>query len=349
MKKYYINGRAFTQRLTGVQRFTRESIKELDKICTAGEIYIVLPKWADIEEESLEYRKIRIVRYGTLKGNLWDQISFYNYVKRQKGVIINLTNVVTIRKPDISTIHDLTYVKYKQYHTTIYGKISAFFHGLQFRAAIKKGMKILTVSNFSKKEIIEYYNYKADKIYCVGSGYEHILKCKADYDIIDKLSLAGTSFIFSLGSIEKNKNFKWIYEVAKRNPEYIFVIGGGSAKNHAEELNPENIENILFTGYISDDEIAALYIRCKAFIFPSTYEGFGLPPLEALALGCDVICSSVASMPEIYKNSVHWIDPTKYNYNIDEVLSSSTNGKEEILNYYTWKNTAKRIYEAIHS
>lgn len=348
MKKFYINGRAFTQRLTGVQRMVRESTRELDKICSSGEIFIVLPQWADIDETQLGYKNIELIRYGNLKGNLWDQISLYNFARKQKGTIVNLTNIVTIAKPGISAIHDLTYVKYKQFHTTLYGKIAAEFHTLQFSAAIKHGDKILTVSQFSKNEIIDYYHYEPSKIYLIGNGYEHILRCTPDYDIIKRFNLDEVHFIFTLGSIEKNKNVKWIYEVAKNNPEYMFVIGGGSARNHAEALNPDHIKNILFTGYLSDNEIVALYKKCKAFALPSTYEGFGIPPLEALALGCDVMCSNAACMPEIYKNSVHWFNPIKYDYRIDEILSSKTYGKEEVLNCYTWENTAKRIYEALY-
>jgi glycosyltransferase involved in cell wall biosynthesis len=87
--------------------------------------------------------------------------------------------------------------------------------------------------------------------------------------------------------------------------------------------------------------------NCKAFLFPSLYEGFGLPPLEALSVGANVICSNTSCLPEIYADSVHYIDPDRYDYDLDEVLNSVVSAPDYTLEKYSWEKSTKAVYELV--
>lgn len=344
--KYVINGRFLTQRMTGTQRFSKEVTGCIDKI-SKGEICIAIPRRAKGEVKLQEYSNLKVFFIGKLTGNLWDQISLPRFAKDNGLEIISLNNNVPVMMPGIAAIHDLTYVVHKEWHTTTYGRLSAYLHSWQFHVAGKKSRLVITSSETSKKDIIKYYRTTPSKIVVMGDGWEHLADIAPDYSILDKFLLNDKEYIFTLGSIEKNKNIKWIYETAKRNRKYVFVISGGTARNHREELNPENLENIVFTGYISDEQVAALYKKCKAFAFPSVYEGFGIPPLEALYYGCEVMCADSSCLPEIYGNTVHWFDPYNYDVQIDGILSSKVESAGKVLEKYTWKNMAYILYSRL--
>ena len=104
--------------------------------------------------------------------------------------------------------------------------------------------------------------------------------------------LATKPYVFALGSMAPHKNYKWIVEAAKKNPDIIFAVAGGkelTTFGTGGEIEEGN--NLLYLGYISDEEAKALMINAMAFLFPSLYEGFGIPPFEAMAVGTEVIAS----------------------------------------------------------
>ena len=112
-----------------------------------------------------------------------------------------------------------------------------------------------------------------------------------------------------------------------------------------EKLN--HLSNVIMTGYLSDGQVKALLQKAKAFIMPSYFEGFGLPPLEALSCGCPIIISDKTSLPEIYGECAHYIDPDNPDLNLNDLLSESVKSPEEILKKYTLENTAKRMWEVL--
>jgi len=143
----------------------------------------------------------------------------------------------------------------------------------------------------------------------------------------------------------KNKNFKWIVDSAKNNPQETYAIAGNvDIKKLGNTLGTDIPQNMHCLGYVNDNDAKILMKHCKAFLFPSLYEGFGIPPLEALAMGANVICSNAASLPEIFEKSVHYIDPHNANINLDKLLKENISDPNQILNKYDWSKTAK-IYK----
>ena len=101
------------------------------------------------------------------------------------------------------------------------------------------------------------------------------------------------------------------------------------------------------SGYITDGEIKYLMANCKAFIFPSFFEGFGIPPLEALSVGAKIIVSNTSCLPEIFGDSAYYIDPHNYNINLDDLLSISVKDRQLVLNRFRFRIFAKRIHNHI--
>jgi glycosyltransferase involved in cell wall biosynthesis len=131
---------------------------------------------------------------------------------------------------------------------------------------------------------------------------------------------------------------------AAKNPSDLFALSGKSLPSFKNN-EISSIKNIILLGYLNDQEVKALMEKCKAFILPSYYEGFGLTPLEALSCGSQIIVSSAASMPEIYGKTAHYIDPYNIEINIDKLLKDPVEASDLVLKKYSYDNSAKKLYE----
>ena len=114
---------------------------------------------------------------------------------------------------------------------------------------------------------------------------------------------------------------------------------------------PENIvdvpSNVLFVGFVTDAEHKALMMNAKAFVHPSKLEGFGIPPLEALAMGVPIVVASASCLPEVYGKCAHYIDPDNSDVNLDLIADEAVESAEILLKKYTWDNVAKRWYRLL--
>ena len=186
----------------------------------------------------------------------------------------------------------------------------------------------------------------------IYNAWQHYERIKQDDSVLNKLKLQKGEYLFSLGSAFPHKNLIWVIQAAIQNPQYKFVITGSDRfSNYLENLNINNIKNIIYTGYLSDEEVKALMSECMAFIHPSFCEGFGIPPLEALSTGAKCIVSSATCLPEIYEKSVIYIEPTNYSIDIYDLLKRKVDKDEiiKILGKYSWKKSAEIFIESLLS
>ena len=117
---------------------------------------------------------------------------------------------------------------------------------------------------------------------------------------------------------------------------------------HTDVLSQlSQLNNVILLGYLSDGEVKCMMKKCKAFVFPSYYEGFGIPPLEALSVGAKIIVAKSASLPEIYKNCAYYIDSDSTNCDLDVILEDEVENAEKILSEYTYENAAQKLYEVL--
>jgi glycosyltransferase involved in cell wall biosynthesis len=340
VKSFIINGKFMADRMQGIVRYSREITKALDTLLD-GEIKVelIVPNNAtDIPS----YKNINVKKIGEKTGIYWEQTEFRKYVKKhQESICINLCNVCPFFvNPGVTVIHDIMYKANPSHYTTLRNRLSRYWHMLQYRYIFSHEKVILTVSLYSKREIESYYPKSKGKISIVPCAWQHVKEYHESADWNKRYPfLESGNYYFSLATLSKNKNGIWIIDAAKKNPNSIFAIAG----KHYETDDCKIPDNVRMLGFVSDEDACALIKNCKAFIFPSVYEGFGLPPLEALALGATVISSDAASLPEVLGKSSHYIDPKNPNVDLEKILSTPLNEASEALDKFSWEKSAEKL------
>lgn len=334
--KIIINGRFLLHRITGVERYAREIIAELDKIIDPGSIMMAVPPET---EDIPSYQNIEVVRVGKLHNRFWEHISFPWYVHKMRAISLNLCNVAPLLSPGIVCIHDVKVKATPQY----FSKKFLIWYNLILTNAAKRAKAIITVSDFSKREICKYFHVNADKIYVIPNAWQHYKRIPYDENTLKKYGVEKEQYFFSMCSLEPNKNFKWIAEVAKRNPDMTFAVAGSiNEKVFADGLGFECPANMKLLGYVSDAEAKTLMRDCKAFLFPTFYEGFGIPPLEAISAGVkQVVVSDTEVMHEVFGDSVVFVDPNCYPESFVETMYFKNVIDKALLTKYSWKRSAE--------
>ena len=336
--KVIINGRFLIHRITGVERYAREILAELDKIIEPKSIELAVPPEA---EDVPVYKNIKVVKTGKLHNRLWEHISFPWYVHTQKGISLNLCNVAPIPAPGIVCIHDVKVKATPQY----FSKKFLMWYNLLLKNATKRAKLIITVSEFSKSEIVKYFRVSSDKITVIPNAWQHYERIAYDENALNKYGLEEGNYYFSMCSLEPNKNFKWIAEEAKENSDAIFAVAGSiNKKVFADGLGFDCPENMKLLGYVSDEEAKTMMRDCKAFLFPTFYEGFGIPPLEAMSAGAkNIYVSDTTVMHEVFGDSVQYIDPDCYDNVFENNIEVSEDEINKTLEKYSWKKSAEKL------
>lgn len=242
----------------------------------------------------------------------------------------------------VTTIHDLTFLKYPKTHT----RYSVAVHTRHLNRAKKYADKIIAVSESTKKDLIDY-GIAAEKITVIYEAAASVFQPIDSRQARAKYGLTKDYFL-SVGTLEPRKNLKRLIEAfsALHDSQLAIVgpIGWGKS------LKPVN--NVKFLGFVPDEDLAGLYSGAKAFIYPSLYEGFGLPVLEALSCGCPVITSNVSSLPEVGGEAAIYVNP----HNFTEITQAMAavqklNLTEKYLaqaKKFSWDKTAKetlKVYQ----
>lgn len=309
--KIYINARFLTQSITGVQRYACEVVKALDQLIDSEAIN---PKQYQFELlappqellHDLGLKHIRLRKVGTLSGHAWEQFDLPRYARQ--GRLVNLCNTgPLLKRQQVVTIHDAGVFGVPE----AYSRAFRTWYKVLFRGLGRRTDKIVTVSNFSKSELTKFAGIPANKIEVIYEGREHVFNNPPDYSIIKNHNLTDSPFILAVSSMSPHKNFGAVVKAIELlgDEEYQFVIAGGT--NPKVFRSSANVlpDSVKLLGYVSDRELRALYEKAACFIYPSLYEGFGLPPLEAMACGCPVIVSGAASLPEVCGEAVLYCDP----------------------------------------
>ena len=293
-----VNARFLTQPLTGVQRFAYELSLCLKNML--GDKVVFLAPRNILQQEMAERLGTKSV--GRMSGYAWEQIELPLYLRKHGSpVLLNLCNLAPLfYGNNWVAIHDITWARYPETYSKVFCRVYDFL----IPRLCRKAKQIITVSEFSREEISSYYGIPKKKMLvvynAVGEGFRQVTDA----------SLREQRYFLAVSSLKANKNFVTVLNAFEKvlgmMPEVkLFIVGDCSDKNF-QTVDLEKYKHnsaIKFLGRVTDVELVRYYSNAIGFLFPSLYEGFGIPVLEAQACGCPVISSSAASMPEVLQDS----------------------------------------------
>lgn len=347
--KICINARFLTQHMTGVQRYAVEICLELKRM-RGDEIEFVSP-CGIIQKKYAEMLNAQII--GKHKGHVWEQIDLPLYL-RKKGnpLLLNLCNTAPLfYRNKIVTVHDVAFMAYPQ----TYSKSFLYFYKFMIPRIMRTARKVVTVSEFSKKEICKYYHVDKDNVSVVYNAVSESFRPLHQTE--------RNSYFLAVSSMNYRKNFIYILEAfckyqEQGGKECLYIIGDLKNASFKEIDLSKYTSNpkIQFLGRVSDEDLIRYYSNAVAFVYPSFYEGFGIPPLEAQTCGCPAICAKASCLPEVFGDSVLYCDP----YDSDSLVSAfkkvvsdkdlrktlQERGKMNT-SKYSWEKSAEKLRDII--
>ena len=343
---------------TGIRTQTDNMLKTLKKLSNNEFIYYHAPTY--FKKKNFFTRAINAVL-----DFLWRQITLPRKISKENIDILYCPSFYTpyySKTPVVAVIHDIIFLHYPKEHGVFWNSYLKFSTYI----AVKKANKIITISEFSKKDILEKYKVSPIKIKVISNAVSQEFRVIKDDSLISKFrnkySLKHKFFMYA-GAVSTHKNIPtllksfYLFKKSRNNfeKEKFSLILSGSDKTPPENiqilLKKYNLEkDVIFIGFLPEDDLIMLYNTAEIFIFPSLYEGFGFPPLEAMACGCPVISSNATSLPEVLGSAGILVDPLDAEgiaLNIENILSDQdlkNNLIEKGLNHvknFSWDKAAE--------
>lgn len=356
MKTLYINGKYLSQPVTGVQRYAHDLVSAWDDALGEGridgsrfEIRVVVPKG---KLNSPKYQHIQIIR-SSLRGKLWEQCEL---PLRTMGALLfsPFAAAPLMKRHHLVTIHDAGVMAtpqqyslpFRTYYSTIYKYIA------------KNCLKVFTVSEFSRKELNRYFAIPLQKIVVISPGCDHLLKVIPDLEVLKRFGLTSGNFVLGVSSRSSVKNFEGLasaWRLLGRGGLKLAIAGKSNRHVFRQRHQPSDTD-VTWLGYVTDEELRALYEAAALFAYPSFYEGFGYPPLEAMSCGCPVVVARSSALPESCGGAAVYCDPSSPQDIADKIAWILDNSRValELRNrgklraaQFTTSTTASRIWAEI--
>ncbi len=367
----------FDRQKTGISYCESGLVKELIKNHPEDNFYFQyfsLRNHGEKENALRDYvrkNNANIDAYKCFSGRLYKLITLvfplpYKWFFKSKSDITHFFNYIVppfVRGKTVVTVHDLTYITYPETmdrKTKIILKLTA-------KRSMKRADKIIAVSQFTKNEIVKYIGISSEKIDVVYNAVDLNLYrddfTKSDIERIkEKYGLGGEYFLY-LGTLEPRKNIQRLInayaELLKKHLNFPYLVIAGKKgwlyEKIFERVKQLNIENkVIFTDYVPIEDAPILMSGAKVFCYPSIYEGYGMPIIEAMACGAPVLTSDCGSLPEVAAGNAVMVDPLSEEsienglerLYLDEKLRSDLSEKgKDIAKKSEWKVQAEKLYE----
>ncbi|PWB38947.1 MAG: hypothetical protein C3F02_00885 [Parcubacteria group bacterium] len=322
--KIVIDLRIYGPRVGGLGRYNQKLLEELVKIDLTNQ-YILIFKEApdDLPQLPANFQiKIANCRWYTVKEQI--VMPFILYSLQADLVHFPHFNVpIFYRGKFLVTIHDLIMTKFPSRRASTHRNNFVFnfkywFYNRIIKSAVHRAWRIIAVSEFGRQDLIKHFKMssaQSDKIKVV---YEGITKLGSPF--VEKISLPENFFLY-VGNAYPHKNLEFLIDVfikfKIKHPDFYLILIG--QKNYfyerlkilTRQSHPLDKNNIIFVGYVPDNLLGAYYQQARAYVFPSLYEGFGLPPLEAMSLGTPILSSQSSCLSEILGPAALYFDPLR--------------------------------------
>lgn len=359
MRTLFINGKFAAQRMTGVQRLAASLLQALDQLLqeSGNTDHWVLLCPPGAKPPALKRIEVRFV--GKMPGGLhaWEQ--FFLPIYTAGRTLLNLAGPAPLlKRKQVCMIPDAAVYDHPQAYTSAYGT----WYRLLFRTVSHSARLVLTISEFSRQRLIHALGPHARRLQLVCCAATHMKSVTPEPVVLERLALSDVKYLLAVGSMNPTKNLPALvsafHATSASDVRLVLVGGGNNAVFASESLDTTSDPRVITTGAISDGELSALYRHAHAFVFPSLYEGFGIPPLEAMSLGCPVVAAQAASIPEICGDAALFFDPLDIpdiTAALERILTDGTlretlrqRGAVRV-GQFTWERGARQLFDHLNT
>jgi len=365
----------------GLGRYIQEVVDNVLKIDRKNEYVIFLSK-DNFDEFDFDSKRVKKVLADVRWYSLKEQIIMPYLIWKNKLDLMHFPHFNVPLFPSgrfVVTIHDLILTKFPTTRASTLGplfyKIKNLFYKIVIYSAVKRAKKVIAVSNFTKNDIVEKFKIKEEKIVVTYEGVSNLAKGRDSLFVSkldDRETLLGYNinkkFLLYVGNAYLHKNLDFLIDVFrdahKKYPEIDLVLVGKEDyfyKRLKDKVGNDKLgknngldKSVIFPGYVPDEKLEIMYQKALVYIFPSLYEGFGLPSLEAMAKGCPVLSSDQSSMPEILGDAAIYFNPYRKEdllEKLDQVIGNKKiRGElkekgEKLVKKYSWWECARETLE----
>lgn len=334
--KLGIDCRIISSRFTGIGRYTHELVTRLIKLNDTKEkpdqivLFFNDPEYYEFATNSPHVKKILV---NARHYSLAEQTKFLRTLNKENCDLVHFPHFnvpILYKKPFIVTIHDLTLSLFPG------RKMTRLHHRLAYhktiKNAVKKAKKIIAVSHHTKKDIVEHLKIDPAKITVIYHGIAKEFEKTNDTDVLQKHQIPGPYLLYT-GVWRNHKNLKRLIQALKilksKTPLKLVITGNPDPHYPEVQQTVKDLglqDDVVFPGFVSEKELIQLYSHAAIYVFPSLYEGFGFPPLEAMKCATPVVASNASSIPEVcgIQNAV-FFDPQDENEIAQKILEVYNN------------------------
>ncbi|HEY0797048.1 MAG TPA: glycosyltransferase family 1 protein [Acidisarcina sp.] len=352
LRPLFINGRFLTQEITGTQRYAHEIIDWLDaKLVESGagwpEVAILVPS---SDKLLPTYKAIQLKVVGACSGRLWEQVELPFYSRG--GVLFTPCGGAPLIHPrSVVTIHDAGVFAIPGAYSFLF----RLWYQFLYRAHCHTSLHVLTVSYASKYDLERYSGADPDKLSVTYLGAEHATRTTGLSGILEKYNLKRLGYVLIVGSRSPNKNLKGLLDAMALLGDglRLVVVGKENESVFGKRRTLKLPSHVLGLEHVSEAELHDLYGNAACFVFPSFYEGFGLPPLEAMAVGCPVVTSNTSALAELFSTIAFVCDPEDPQDIAARIAEACLAGPEyrqscrDFTSLFQWERCAKRTWELV--
>ena len=366
-----INGRFLVAKRTGVQRAAYNLIKTMVELDRQNE-YVIFTGHEQEGNADWNYPNVKVIGDSlrpseSFRNHLWEQFKLPRLAKKYGiDILHSPANVAPLfyRGKSIVHIHDLCFVVNPQWYSFSFRTM----YNLIIPRLAHRATRVITNSNNSKNDLLQYFGLPAEKVSLVYWAVDETFSQPSSQKLDLSASMETSDYILYVGSLEPRKNINVLIEAFEElrvaHPMLktkLILIGGESPLFAHVRLKAKRFrDDVIFKGFVRDDELKEYYRRAKLVAYPSLYEGFGLPPLEAMASGSPVVTSYTSSIPEVVGKAALMVDPhntgqlvdAMYRVLSDEKLAQALRaaGREQVqrFNWYRVARGVMAVYYEVH-